>query len=135
MSRDGFNSRRFLYLRLLTVSLVVGALYDLGFAAAMVLAPELPMRLLHLPLPGESFYLWLIAIFLAMLAALYLMAAEDPRRYSGVIAVAIAGRLAGALAFVIAAWGRPDLAGLYPLAAADLAFGVAHALLWAPVRS
>ena len=72
---------------------------------------------------------------LAMLTALYLKAAQDPRRYSAVVAVAIAGRLAGAAAFTAAALGRPDLSALYPLAAADAAFGLGHAAFWRPHRS
>ena len=71
---------RFFYLHLLRASLVLGALYDLGFAALMVLAPQVPSRLLSLPLPGERFYLSLLAVLLTMLALLYLVAAEDPRR-------------------------------------------------------
>jgi hypothetical protein len=121
---------RFFFLRLLRASLVLGALYDLGFAAFMVLAPQVPTRLLSLPLPGERFYLWLFAVLLSMLGALYLVAAEDPRRYSAVVLVAAAGRCAGAAAFALAAVGRPDLHGLWPLAAADLAFGLAHGILW-----
>ena len=121
---------RFFYLRLLRASLVLGALYDLGFAALMVAAPQVPVKLLALPLPGERFYLSLFAVLLSMLAALYLAAAEDPRRYSAVVVVAALGRCAGAAAFALAAFGRPDLAGLWPLAAADLAFGMAHGLLW-----
>jgi hypothetical protein len=96
----------------------------------MVLAPQVPARLLSLPLPGERFYLHLVAILLSMLAVLYLAAAADPRRYTAVVLVAAAGRCAGAAAFALAAASRPDLAGLWPLAAADLAFGVAHAVLW-----
>ncbi len=122
--------RRFLYLRLLRASLVLGALYDLAFAAMMVLAPQLPARLLSLPLPGERFYLWLLAVLLAMLAVLYLVAAEDPRRYSAVVGVAALGRCAGAAVFALAAQGRPELCGLWPLAGVDLAFGVAHGWLW-----
>lgn len=128
-------AQRFRLLRLLRATLVAGALYDLGFAALMVVAPGVAAEWFGLPLPGERFYLWLIAVLLAMLAALYLMAARDPRRYSAVIAVAIVGRLAGAAAFTLAALGRPDLAALYPLAAADAAFGLAHAATWLPVRS
>lgn len=134
MSRSTFFARRFLFLRLLSASLVIGALYDLGFALLMTLAPAATAQLLALPLPGERFYLWLIAVLLIMLAALYLQAAHDPRRYSAVILTAIVGRLAGALAFTIAAWGRPELGGLYPLAAADLLFALAHAALWIPTR-
>ena len=126
--------RRFLLLRLLRGSLVLGALYDLGFAALMVLAPDLPARLLALPLPNEDFYLWLMAIFLSMLASLYLAAARDPRRYSAVIAVAIAGRTLGGLAFLLASRGRPELQGLIPLAAADFAFALGHLAFWIPLR-
>lgn len=121
---------RFLAVRLLRASLVLGALYDLGFAASMVLAPQLPARLLSLPLPGERFYLSVLAVLLSMLALLYLVAAEDPRRYSAVVLVAALGRCAGAAAFALAAAGRPDLAGLWPLAGIDLGFGVVHGALW-----
>jgi hypothetical protein len=62
--------RRFFFVRLLGVSLGLGALYDAAFAVVMVAAPELPQRLFHLPLPGASFYLHLIAVFLLMLDAL-----------------------------------------------------------------
>ena len=121
---------RFFYLRLLRISLVVGALYDLGFAARRVLAPQLPARILQLPLPGERFYLSILAVLLTMLALLYLVAAEDPRRYSAVVVVAALGRCAGAVAFGASAFGRPDLGGLWPLAGVDLAFGLVHAFLW-----
>jgi hypothetical protein len=127
-------TRRFVYLRLLRASLVVGAVYDLGFALLMLFAPQVPARLFHLPLPGEPFYLWLFAVLLTMLAALYLVAAEDPRRYSAVVVVAAVGRCLGAVVFAAAAWERPDLGGLWPLAAADLAFGFAHGGLWSAQR-
>ena len=128
-------SRRFLWLRLLRGSLCAGAVYDLVFAALMVVAPELPSRWLSLPLPGEAFYLRLIAVLLGMLALLYLAAARDPRRYSAIIAVAIVGRAAGAAALALAARGRPDLAGLWPLAGADLGFAIVHAVSWLPLRT
>ncbi len=128
-------SRRFLWLRLLRASLVLGALYDLGFAASMLFVPELPARWFSLPLPGEPFYLWLIAVLLAMLAGLYVAAARDPRRHSAIIVVAILGRAAGALVFALAARERPDLAGLWPLAAGDAGFALFHALSWLPLRT
>ncbi len=99
----------------------------------MVAAPRLPARLLGLPLPplpAGAFYLWIMAVLLLMLGALYLLAAADPGRYAGVVAVAVAGRLLGGLAFLAAAALSPALAGLYPLAGADLAFGIAHAAGW-----
>lgn len=120
-------------LGLLRSSLIVGAVYDLIFAALMVLAPEIPARLLHLPMPGEAFYLWLMAIFLTMLSAFYLLAAYDPTSYRGNIAVAIGGRTAGGLALLLAAVDS-GLAGLYPLAAADLFFACVHGVLWWPFR-
>ena len=130
--------RRFRLLALLRASLAAGALYDLGFAVLMVAAPEVPARMFSLPLPPlprGAFYLWVLATLLTMLALLYLVAAYDPRRYSAVIAVAIGGRALGALAFAIAALRGPDLNGLVPLAAADLAFGAVHAAAWLPIRS
>jgi hypothetical protein len=98
-----------------------------------------PARLLGLPLPplpDGAFYLWVLAVLLTMLSALYLIAARDTRRYSGIVAVAIAGRLLGGLALGAAALrGGQGLEGLWPLAAADTAFGLAHAAFWWPIRS
>ena len=138
MSVTAHFARRFRFLSLLRGSLVVGAVYDLSFAVLMVVAPGVPARLLGLPLPPlprGAFYLWIMAILLAMLAVLYLLAAHDTRRYSGIVAVAIAGRIAGGLAMAFGALHGPDLGGLWPLAAADLGFGLAHALFWWPIRS
>ena len=131
-SKAHFASR-FRLLSLLRASLVLGALYDLGFAAAMWLAPDVPARLLDLPL-APGFYLLVLATLLTMLAILYLVAARDTRRYSAIVAVAIAGRLAGGILLLAAALGS-GLDGLYPLAAADLAFGLAHSAFWFPLRS
>jgi uncharacterized membrane protein YvlD (DUF360 family) len=131
------TARRSRFVAPLAASLVAAALYDAGFAVLMVVAPRPTARLLGLPLPPlpeGAFYLWIMAVLLLMLAACYLLAAGDPQRYAGVVAAAIAGRTLGGLAFVVAAWGHPRLAGLYPLAAADLGFGLAHAAFWQRVR-
>ncbi len=125
--------RHSIYLRLLRFSLAIGAVYNFVLAAVFAAAPDLPARLLAVPRPGEDFYLWVIAVILTMLGAFYLLAAYDPVAYSGNIAVAIAGRTAAAAVLVLAA-GRSGLAGLYPLAAADLLFAVLHAVFWWPVR-
>ncbi len=135
MFSRSFFTRRFLYLRLLAATLVAGALLDIALAAGLFWAPGVGARLLALPLPGETFYLWLLAAFLLVLAALYLLAAHDPRRYSGIIAVAISGRLLIAALLAAAAVGRADLAALRWLAACDLALGLGHAAFWLPVRS
>ena len=128
------GSQRFLWLRILRASLVLGALYDFAFALLMVAAPGAVARTFALPLPGERFYLHLFAVLLSMLGLLYLAAARDPRRYSAVIAVAILGRLAGAAALALGAAGRPDLAGLRWLALADFTLGASHAAAWLPLR-
>ncbi|MFY9824284.1 MAG: hypothetical protein WAM82_23110 [Thermoanaerobaculia bacterium] len=130
--------RRFRLLSLLRGSLVAGALYDFAFAVLMVAAPRIPARILNLPLPPlpeGRFYLWILAVLLLMLAALYLAAAYDPRRYSLIITVAIAGRALGAATFVVLALTGSGLGGLVPLAAVDLAFSVLHAGSWWPIRS
>ncbi len=137
MTPSAHRARRFRSLALLRASLVTGALYDLGFAVLLTTAPELPARLLDLPLPPlpeGAFYLWIIAILLIMLAALYGLTAHDTRRYSGIVPIAIAGRILGGLAFALAASRGSRLGGLYPLAAADLGLGLAHAAFWWPVR-
>lgn len=124
------HSRLLFVLRL---SLIVGAFYDLVFALLMVLAPRLPARLLDLPLPGAPFYLWVMAVLLLMLAAIYVLTAWDPICYRGAIVVAIVGRLLGG---VTLAFGAVHLAlpGLWVLALADLAFGLVHATCWWPIR-
>lgn len=131
-------ARRFHLLTLLRASLVAGAVYDFAFGVLMVAAPEVPARMFNLPLPPlpeGRFYLWIMATLLTMLAALYLAAARDPRRYSAIIGIAIGGRALGALVFVIAALTGDGLGGLIPLAVADLTFSVVHAGAWFPIRS
>ena len=126
------HARRMRALDLLRATLVFGALYDFAYAALMIVAPELPERLLQLPQPQEAFYLGVMAIFLVMLGSLYLFAARDPRRYSGIIVVAIVGRLAGGALFVATAMRNPGLWGLYVLAAGDILIALSHALFFRP---
>src|SRR4051794_38098435 len=78
MSATAHFARRFRFLELLRGSLALGALYDCAFAVLMVAAPGLPARWLGLPLPPlprGAFYLWVMAVLLAMLSYLYLLAA------------------------------------------------------------
>jgi hypothetical protein len=126
--------RRFFLLRLLRLGLVAGALYDLGFAALMVLAPQAPAAWFRLPLPGERFYLLLCAALLGGLAATYLLAAYDPQRYGGNVVVAILTRGAGFVALGGSAYGRSDLAGLWIVAFIDLGFALLHAASYVPLR-
>lgn len=132
-------ARRFRFLTLLRVSLVLGALWDAVFALLLGFVPGPSAKLFELPLPPlpeGAFYLWVIGVLLLMLAALYVIAARDPRRYSGVLAVAIGGRLLGGIVMLLASiGGERAVPGLYPMAAADLAFGISHAVFWLPIRS
>ncbi len=126
------HARRMRALDLLRATLVFGALYDFVYAALMVTAPQLPERLLQLPQPKQAFYLGVMAIFLAMLGSLYLFAARDPRRYCGIIVVAIVGRLAGGVLFAVTALRNPELWGLYVLAGGDFLIALSHALFFRP---
>lgn len=125
--------RRGQWLRLLRLSLLAGALYDLGLAAQLLVAPDVAESLLRVPRPGEDFYLWLTAVMLGMLAAFYLLAASDPISYRGNVAVAIAGRAVAGLV-LLHAGRKTGFAGLYVLAAGDLFFAAAHGLCWLPIR-
>ena len=128
-------ARRFRFLALLRASLVLGALWDISFALLLAFAPEASAKAFELPLPPlpeGAFYLWIFAVVLLMLAALYILAARDTRRYSGIVGVAIGGRILGGLVLFLAALRVP---GLVPMAAADLGFGIAHAAFWLPIRS
>ena len=131
-------ARRFRFLTLLRASLVLGALWDIAFALLLAFAPEASARAFDLPLPPlpeGAFYLWIFAVVLLMLAALYLQAARDTRRYSGIVGVAIGGRILGGLVLLFAALPPLGVPGLVPMAAADLGFGLAHAAFWLPIRS
>jgi hypothetical protein len=128
-------AHRLLYLRLLRASLAAGALYNLGFAGSLATAPAAASRRLGLTPPAEPVLPAVLAVTFTLLAALYLVAARDPRRYSAVVAVAIAGRLAGAVVLAAAAGLHPQLANLYPAAAVELTLGLAHAAFWYPVHA
>lgn len=127
-------SRTSFYLRLLRVSLTIGGFYDLVLAVLLALAPGLTLGLLALPLPNEPFYIGLLVVLVAMVAALYLLAAYDPMAYAGNVLVAIGGRFSAGVMMAGMAAGRDDLSGLYLLAAVDLAFAAVHAAAWLPCR-
>ncbi|MEO7793879.1 MAG: hypothetical protein ABIV06_03835 [Thermoanaerobaculia bacterium] len=113
----------------LSWSLRAGACYDALFAFLLVAFPVQIRNVFRLPLPGERFYLWLIAVFLLSLGAFYILVARNPARHRDFLLLAIATRLAGAVVLGAAALGRSDLAGLWVIAGADLLFGVAHLAL------
>lgn len=116
----------------LSWSLRAGAVYDALFAFLLVVFPAQIAGTFRLPLPGERFYLWLIAVFLLSLGAFYILVARNPAGARDFLRLAIAIRLAGAVVIAAATLGRPDLRGLWAIAAGDLLFGASH---WALSRS
>ncbi len=121
-------------LRALSATLVAGALYDFAFAITMVAAPRLLEAGFSLPLPGEPFYLRLIAVLLVIAGGFYWITARDPRSRRAYVAVAIAGRTAGFVALALSALERPALSGLWIAAGGDLLFAFAHAVTGRSLR-
>lgn len=113
----------------LSWSLRAGAAYDALFAFLLVAIPERIGSTFRLPLPGERFYLWLIAVFLSSLGVFYILVARNPAGLRAFLRLAIATRLAGAVVLGAAAVGRPDLGGLWLIAGGDLLFGATHLAL------
>ncbi len=127
-------ARRFRLLELLRASLGLASAFNLGFAVLLFAAPEVPARWLRLAAPEQPAFPWFLASLLLMLSVLYLLAAQDPRRYSGIILVAIGGRALEALVLGVGAASRPELSGLWMLAGVDLVFSASHAVTWLPLR-
>ncbi len=107
-------------------SLRAGAVYDALFAFLLVVFPVQIAGAFRLPLPGERFYLWLIAVFLLSLGAFYILLARNPAERRDFVRLAIAIRLVGGGVIAAATLGRPDLGGLWAIAAGDLLFGSVH---------
>lgn len=112
----------------LAQSMALGAAYDLAFGILILLFPGRGADWFGLELPADLVYLRLNGVFLLMLAALYVLPALEPRRYVGVVVVAVAGRFLGFL-YLAGAWlgGRP--AAFLALALGDLFFCLLHGLL------
>lgn len=131
-------ARRFRLLEVLRGALGLGGLLDLTVAVLVVVSPAALAKLAGIPLEAvraEAHLPWLLAALLLPLGTLYFVAARDPRRYSGIIVVAIGGRLLGAAALGAGAVHRPELGGLWVLAGANLALAVLIAGSWIPLRA
>lgn len=122
--------RRFLYLRLLRLVLILGAFYDFVFAFFIAAAPEIPRRALGVPVPTPGFVAQMMSVFLLMIGFLAVAAAREPRRYSAVIVAVIGGRLLGAFVLASTAWERAELQTLWLLAGANVLLGGAVAWFW-----
>ena len=114
-------------------SMALGAAYDVAFAAAILLVPQASSAWLRIPLPADPVYFRFIAVFLLILAALYLLPAREPRRYQGVVLVAACGRFAGFL-YLAWAWRSGAPRTFLGLACADLLFALLHTGLLTAAR-
>ncbi|NIL99707.1 MAG: hypothetical protein GTN89_01825 [Acidobacteria bacterium] len=114
--------------------MLLAAVYDALFAVAILFFPAPSAGLLRLELPDDLVYLRFNGVFLLMLAAMYLLAAADPRRYRGIVIVAVLGRFAG-FVYLGTVWFGGGSATFLGLALADLFFSILHAVLWLRARS
>lgn len=106
-------------------SMAAGALYDSAFAVAILGFAKPASRLLGVPVPEDRAYFGLLGVFLAMLAAIYLLVWRDPRRYRGIAVVAAIGRAAG-FVYLGAVWASGREPAFLALGLADLGFAVWH---------
>ena len=131
------NSTTLSVQRYLQLTLLVGAVYDIGFGLGILVMPHRLAGVLGLPMPADELYLRFISVFLVGLALIYLLPAVDPDRFRPVIWVAVAVRAMGFvfMAAAVAFYHRPAVFLL--LAAGDLAFAAAHTvgLLGSPGRT
>ncbi len=120
-------------LRALRISLVLGALVDIGGGIALLVEPERTARWFGVPVEGHLiFWPTYAAIFLFVLPLFYLVTALNPTRLLANVGVAIVGRALGAAAYAI--WwptlGKPNaLAGMVVL---NLAFALYYYVVLKP---
>ena len=109
-------------------SMAAGALWDLVFGIAILFFDDPAAKLLGLTLPDDRIYYHLCGLLLVLLAGMYALAALDPVRYQGVVAVAAAGRLSGLLFFALRVF--PDgPAPFVVVAIVDGVLGLLHGTL------
>ena len=126
-------ARRFRLLRLLRVVLgMAGALW-VAAAVTAIAAPGALEQSLGTPFGAEPLFAWLFAACVAPLGGSYFLAARDPRRYSGVIILAVAGQAFAAVALGAGAL-RNGGGELWLPAAASFALALAIAAAWLPLR-
>lgn len=128
-------ARRFRLLELLRGFLLLGAAVNAAAAVLLFSFPRRAAEALGLALPEGRVVLWLLAAVLVTSSALYLLAAQDPRRYSGVIVALVAGRFLGSAALGAGALTRAEPGQLWLFAAVELAFALALAGSWLPLRA
>ena len=73
-------------------SMLWAAIYDFLFAISILFFTAPAAALLRLELPEDLVYLRFNGIFLLMLGGMYLLPTWQPKRYRGVVAIAVIGR-------------------------------------------
>ena len=114
--------------RILRMTMLVGAIYDLVFGVPILLFPARLAPLINLAMPKEEIYLRLCGVFLIMVAFFYYLAFRDLERYLGNVAVAIVGRGLGAFFFFIFYFFLHYPKTFFLLGLVDLTFAVIHFL-------
>ncbi len=114
--------------------MALAAVYDLVFATAILFFTAPAARALGLALPDNPVYLRFNGVFLLMLAGMYVLPAMHPRRYRGIVSVAVIGRFAG-FVYLGGVWYGGGAATFLGLALADLFFSVLHGVLLVRARS
>ena len=120
-------------LRALRISLILGAIVDLTGALPLLFFPQATARSLGVPVEGVlDFWPTYASVFLFVLPMVYLVTALNPARMLGMMAVAIAGRLMGAIAYGYwwMALGKPM--AFLGLALMNLGFAIYYFLLLGP---
>ena len=108
-------------------ALTVGAVYNWS-AALMLLFPGSLGRLLDLPAPGSSFYVWMLAFFIGLFGGVYAWQAWRPDIDRPIIAVAVIGKL-GVFAVAALAWLAAEVSfAVVVLTIGDLLFALVF--LW-----
>ena len=114
--------------------MALAVVYDFAFAIAILFFTAPAARLLRLTLPDDLVYLRFNGVFLLMLAGMYALPAMQPRRYRGIVSVAVVGRFAG-FVYLGGVWYGGGAATFLGLALGDLFFSALHSVLLVRARS
>jgi len=129
---DGGRVTTEMFLRIVRVTMLAGALYDAAFALPILVAPESLARLLGLPMPDQEIYLRFTSVFLLGLAVFYLMPVLHPGRYLGNVVAAGVVRALGAVFLVTAVVQYHQPRPFLLLGAGDLLLAGLHYLSLVP---
>ena len=120
------------FLRIVRVTMLAGAAYDVAFALPILVAPEPLAGLLGLPMPDQEIYLRFSSVFLLGLAYFYMMPVLHAGRYLGNVVGAALIRFLGAAFLVTAVLLYHQPRALLLLGTGDLLFAGLHYLSLVP---